>query len=553
MRRLIISIILILTVGSARAQSLENMGAEKPVQVSGSFNATTIGYAAYGIQSRREPYNWFLNGGINLSLYGWSIPLSFTWSNQSRTFSQPFNQYGVAPEYKWAKAYLGYNSMSFSKYSLAGHIFLGAGAELTPGKFRISTMYGRLNKGTSGDSLSHVDPIFKRMSAGFKIGYTDGRDAIDLILFSAWDDPASLSGEVAVKPQENVVMSLIGRKSLTEKIYLTAEYALSGLSRDITNKSGGGEAKGMYRPLSFLLSNNASYFNAFNTSVNYNGKFYTLNVNFERIDPGYTTLGAYYFNNDMQNLTAGGSVRLFDQKLTLNSNIGTQRNNLDDTELSKTRRIISSLNLNYIPSASWNINTGYSNFTTFTNIRPSLNPFFQNELDTLNFYQINRSATATVSYTFGSKENRKSLFFTGNYQTSGDEQSDITVNTTFIMANIAYRTTVVPLNATLSVSANLNRNIMPDFETSAYGPNAGLSRTFLNKALRTSVSATFNRIKTNEQVSSKVMNFRLSGSYNVKKQHSFSLFGNILRKFGTAQNDEQFNEFSGTLNYGYSF
>lgn len=557
--RLVFLIIFFFTASAVKSQNLENINTEKPVRVSGSLNATSIGYAAYGIPSRRDPYNWFLNGGINLSIYGWSIPLSFTWSNQNRTFRQPFNQYGIAPKYKWVKGYLGYNSMSFSKYTLAGHVFLGAGAELTPGKFRVSTMYGRLNKASSGDSLSYVEPSYKRMATGFKIGYGNSQDAIDFIFFSAWDNPASLSvvemaGDM-IKPQENVVMSLKGKKSLTKNISLAAEYAISGLSRNLVSEEREVDARGFYRPVGWLLSNTSStsYFNALNATITYNEKLYSLNVNFERIDPGYTTLGAYYFNNDMQDLTIGGSLRLFEQKLTFSSNIGTQKNNLNDIELSKTKRIISTFNLTYIPSEKWNINTGYSNFTTYTNIRPRVDDFFQNELDTLNFYQINQNGTATVAYIFGSGENRKSLFFTGSYQAAGDEQKDIKTNTKYIMANIAYRTSIAPLDATMSLSANLNKNLMPDFKAISYGPNASISKTFLNKALQTNLSATFNHVINNELLINKVLNFRLSGTYNIKKQHSFTLFLNSLRKYGTAQNDEQFYEFTGTMNYAYVF
>ena len=93
-----ISFLLIIT--NLSAQNLESIGDASPFKISGNFNVTTIGYSASGIP-RRDPFNWFLNSNLNVNVYGLSIPFSFNYSNQNQTFSQPFNQYGISPEYKW--------------------------------------------------------------------------------------------------------------------------------------------------------------------------------------------------------------------------------------------------------------------------------------------------------------------------------------------------------------------------------------------------------------------------------------------------------------------
>ncbi|MEQ8338575.1 MAG: hypothetical protein RIA62_14560 [Cyclobacteriaceae bacterium] len=43
------------------------------------------------------------------------------------SFQQPFNQYGMSPTYKNVTAHIGFRSMNFSRYSLAGHLFLVPG------------------------------------------------------------------------------------------------------------------------------------------------------------------------------------------------------------------------------------------------------------------------------------------------------------------------------------------------------------------------------------------------------------------------------------------
>lgn len=129
------------------------------------------------MDDRRDPYSYFLSGNLNFDLYGWSVPLSFTYSNQNLGYQQPFNQYGIHPTYKWATLHLGYSSMNFSPYTLSGHVFKGIGVELRPeGKFSYSAMYGRLQRAVELDTLidlsdtqQSAQPAFRRMGYGFKV------------------------------------------------------------------------------------------------------------------------------------------------------------------------------------------------------------------------------------------------------------------------------------------------------------------------------------------------------------------------------------------------
>ena len=96
------------------AQNLEAIGKEKPFSFAGGFSFNQIFYSSSGIASRRDPYSYFASGNVSLSLYGWSVPLSFSISNQNTAFSQPFNQYALHPTWKWISAQAGYTSMSIS-------------------------------------------------------------------------------------------------------------------------------------------------------------------------------------------------------------------------------------------------------------------------------------------------------------------------------------------------------------------------------------------------------------------------------------------------------
>jgi hypothetical protein len=191
----LIWLIVVFASFQASAQNLESIGKEKPLSVTGGISASQIFYKAYGIESRRDPYSYYLSGNVNFSLYGWNIPLSFSFSNQNLGYTQPFNRYSIHPTYKWITGHTGYTSMSFSPYTVNGHIFLGGGIDLAPeGKWKLSALYGRFLKAVELDTtIANSRPAYKRMGYGVKASYGDGGNFADLIVFHAQDEVNSIN------------------------------------------------------------------------------------------------------------------------------------------------------------------------------------------------------------------------------------------------------------------------------------------------------------------------------------------------------------------------
>ena len=131
------------------AQDLGKIDYKKPVVVTGGFSATQTLYAAEGIKARRDPYYWMLSANLNINLFGvLSIPLSGQLTQQNKSYTQPFNQYGLSPSYKNWTAHLGYRSLQYSSYSLGGNQWYGAGLEYAGKKIPItvSAFWGRLQR-----------------------------------------------------------------------------------------------------------------------------------------------------------------------------------------------------------------------------------------------------------------------------------------------------------------------------------------------------------------------------------------------------------------------
>jgi hypothetical protein len=545
---------------------------KKGVKVNGSINLNTLGYYAHGVEQRRDPFNWFATGSLNFNLFGYSAPFSFSYSNANKNFSQPFNQFSFAPQYKWIKTYIGYNAMTFSNYTLAGHIFLGGGVELAPDKWRISAMYGRLRKAVPfipGDSSQNNNAAYERVGYGLKAGYEDNGNSIAVSLFVAKDDENSIPfvlPESQLTPKQNVAISINGRKAFLKHFFIDAEYAISALNNDIRANVNEGDTTNI-RPTNNLVkellpeNSTSRYFDALNASLGYQGNGYSLQLRYERIAPEYQTLGAYYFNNDMRNITIVPSVRLFKNRLTLGGNIGFQQNNLDDTRASTTRRGVWALNAAYIPNEKWNFTGNHSNFSTFTNMKPQPDPFRQTTpLDTLNFYQVSQTSGVTVSRGLGTKENPQSILLSGSYQQANDQAEYANGNqqSKFVTVNMSYSCSFIPSDAALSVGANVYASNAAETETKYWGPTVNLTKGFSEKVWRASWTSSYNETTNNGIRSGPVLNNRLGLNYTPKKDddsrgsHTVSLGLNVLNRLRSEQ-QPAFSEYTGTFNYSYSF
>jgi hypothetical protein len=582
MKKILIMVsILIAYSGMTQGQNLEQYSLKKGVQTTGSVSLNAVGYTSQGRETGREPFTWFLNANLNLNLFGYNAPFTFSYSNTQSTFTQPFNQITFNPQYKWVKVYTGNTNMNFSNYTLAGHLFFGGGVELTPGKWRFTAVYGRFKKAVGydlQDSTQYTQASYKRMGYGFKIGYEGDNESLQASIFGAKDDVSSLQftlPESQLTPKQNLALSIAGRKRLWGKLQIEGEYAVSVLNNNLlASESDSAQQIKNSNIIKGLLPQSSTnrYYDALNLSLGYQGNHVGLQLKFERIAPEYQTLGAYFFNNDLQNITLAPSVKLLNNSLQINANVGIQRNNLDESRASTTKRFVGAFNVNFTPNQQWNLAANYSNFTTFTNIRTPNDPFNPNpSLDTLNFYQITHNAGSTLSYQFGNKEHRQALVFNANYQRTGDKATtaEFSNSSDFYTGNMAYTYTIAPQQLSLSAGLNYYTNRAGSLNTNYWGPTINLSKSMFNKSMKQALSIAYNHAETNQVSSGDVLNLRWNVSYqpqssqtaskkNKEGRHNLNFSLNYVKRFranqeNPTQNQLGFSEWTGTLGYVWSF
>lgn len=358
LRGSIIFFLLMLFYGvlSIQAQNLENIRSQKPLRFSSGLSLQTTFYHVNEIPYRRQPFNWSISGTPVLYIYGVSLPFSFYFSNQQLGFQQPFNQFGLSPTYKWATLYLGYSSVNFSDYTLAGRRFLGAGFELKPGKWRIGFIYGRFRKAIELDTVVHATPegylsgvangAFARKGLAAKLGYGTDQNYLDLIFLRIADDPQSLSDSLSLRslnPKRNSAIGIKHRFSGKNGIFWESDAALSIFTRDDNAEAldSSDIPSFLYNLFDPKATTQLAY--ALKSSIGYQGKAFRTSFRYKRISRDFKSMGAYYLQTDLQEIALQMSTGLFKHKLQLRGNIGFQKNNLAETRLNTTKRLIYSL------------------------------------------------------------------------------------------------------------------------------------------------------------------------------------------------------------------
>jgi hypothetical protein len=532
----------------AVAQDIEAIAKAPVLTLNGGLSLNQIATFTPGDTTAKDPYAMYLAGNLNVSFFGVvNVPLSFAYTNQqlSKEMSLPFNRFSIAPSYKWIKVYAGYASMQFSPYSLAGHEIFGGGVELTPDKgFKVGAIFGRLKKAVSGED--GLEPSYQRMGGGFKVEYAGKQFNVGVNIFKAQDLSTSLPDSVTVAPQDNLSGTVSTAINFIKNIRFGAEYGFSALNQNI--------GKG---PHSFRLlepEGDLSLYHAIKTNLTHTSSLGAIGATYERVDPNYITLGAYYMTNDYENITANFSTTIKNVNIALDG--GYQRDNLNKQKTNTTSRMIFSGNVSANIGKKLTLSANLSNIQSYVYINDIYNQVtqtneFQN-LDTLNVTQLNYTASLNASYLLQSDKERRQGFNAGFMYQKSAEQQDFTgySGNDIYNGSLSYQYAMIPAKFNASASVNYNHNQMPDdMYIRAMTYNLSLQKVFF-ETLRTAFTCTYSNMANNSELLSNVFNIRLTGGYVFFKNHNLSLNVAMIHSAGQRRTRVQY---SANLAYSYVF
>lgn len=570
----------------AEAQKLKGLTSlpkklwEQGIALNGGISSYTTFYQDNSLEpTGRAPFESIWSANMNVNFFGKvQMPFSFTLNSQNVSFKnpfdeklryqQPFNRYQFKPTYKSLTVLLGVNSLNFSPNTLAGHRYEGLGIQFKPKKkpYFASFMLGTLQKSVRKDSTGQTPNnrlAYAREGWAFQLGYKGKKQGAEISFLKSSDVINSLpySIDSVANPESNVVIGFKGNSVLHKLVDVSVDVAYSGLSKDIRDAT--------FEPVSnrfsfggLLHTNRSTVFRtAIKTGINYHSKGLKTGLEYSRVDPDYRTHGAYYFANDLENiaLKLGGS--LLSQKLSLNTSLGRQRNNLNAANNLQTLwQWVGSLNVVYASSEKQVATFNYSSFRSFTNLRSDLEyltsiaPY--SGLDTLNYRQVNETYQGNLMQVLPSsdKELKKMLMVTGMYQRSSNQQGGLTQLATIGMLNLQYSYANQPSSVNYSTSLNITRNDIVLFNEWLLGPSMSYSRSLLNKHLKTNAGLTYLKTWGSGNQSSNIFNGRFNLSATLQEQHQLSLvFLWMYRKLNTSTSSQRdYWDMTATLSYQYT-
>jgi hypothetical protein len=566
-RRVTVTTIMILLICSAGyTQQVEQMIKAKPVGFSGSFDATTIFYGADGIPNRYLPFNYVITGSPTLSLYGIQIPFSFIIGKQQSSFTQPFNQFGLSPSYKWITLHAGYRNLTWSPLTLGGHTFLGAAVELNPGKFRLGAMYGQLNKATALDTtqtLYFSNFNYRRTGMAARIGYGTEQSFFDLIALKAKDEEGSLKGahkgmadSLGVAPAENIVTGYNMKISLWKnRIIFESDGALSLYTNDIDALPVADSAyeKDIEKISRIVKVNTSSeLYGAIQASIRYRSKFFSVRLQYRYIEPGYQSMGAYFLNNDLENYTIAPSFTAWKNRIRFNGSLGFQRDDLNGNKRAKARKVIGSANLSADLTQQLGLDLGFSNYSVNQSVKTI------RFADSLKVVQSSRQISVMPRYTFSTGKLLHNILLAANLSQarelnpSRESALNADINTSNYM--LTFQTNFPEAAASAYLSLN-HTEMKSDLITDAnHGLTIGGSKAWFRNKLNLSASTGYLLSKRNEE-KGKILTGSVQAKYQFYGPHMLKLVGYYTgnRPDMNTAAYPRFTEWRVEAGYGFSF
>lgn len=535
--------------------SIATIAKSDPLIITGAVGTqNTYRYSSVG-NGYGSPLSNSIYANLNVSVYGITMPFGLYFNNNGLDFNYPHLSFHIDPTWKNWRGHFGRSTMNFSNYVM-NMSFNGIGLEYTDERMRFGAFYGQLRNAINDDPTDPFarQPQYKRMGWGFKAGYGNRRNSIDLYLLRAYDRPNSIdeTWRQYITPQENIVVGLKGALAPLRWLMFSANVATSVFSTNTdAPKIATPEAQRFDKIFEPRYSSMMRFAGDANVSLMFPG--FTTSINYRLIQPDYTSLGTYYMSNNYHSLGINANTFLF-KKVSLSATFSGQSDNLTNQQMYTTRGFVYSANASTRLGQHFNISAGYNGYTQVQGDGTAVIN------DTVRVHRQLHSVTMTPSAMFESTDFVHTASLSANFSSNKDlnkfavGESD--VKTLALGAN--YNMNVKPWEMDFGLSFSRQQS---DGYQSKYISEIGsfsTGRSFLtekNLYLSASISLIYNEIK--RQSKSLSVGGDLSASYTLKQYHVFSASASIY-KFGDVnitkvRSNLDRTDITLSLNYAYTF
>ncbi len=527
-------LVLLLYSLSMRAQA-------QSVRVSGSVGLSTEVYSSSSNDARWSPrQDQHVSRAVlrsTVTLFEQiDLPFEAYISTQSSGYHQPFNQFGVSPLIGgWLRLHGGYFNARISELTFGDERLLGGGVEMSPGAWRVSAVYGRSRQALAADSSAGFAGGYRRMLAAAKVGYgMEGEFYLHLNAAYGQDDTSSMrsiEGMLPLAARENATASLAFGVPFGTLVRVNGEMAFAHTINDLRLRAREGytaQVDGAAKLAVLIVP----------------AQQWQVGLHSRWVGPGYYTLGYVQMPNDIFEFTVAPMLRLTEQRVNVRASLGMMFNNLRNNRLSRTTRVIGSLNGNWQITEQLGFSGSYSNYGMRS----------LHTRDSLRVDHLTQSVSIAPTYTFEGLGGSNAINLNLMHQSATDG-NPVTTEGNRNSASAASLMHSLTLPSTFNLTTGLSWNGMRSSftDTDIFSVSETVGQGFFDNALTTSVTVGYNVIRS-EVGTDGQFSGRLMLGFAIERYGTFSLsLSNNSYSYAQSHDRPSFDEWYGSIQYSAGF
>ena len=290
-------------------------------------------------------------------------------------------------------------------------------------------------------------------------------------------------------------------------------------------------------------------YGAYQAEARFERKMYKLKAKYRRVEPDYQSMGTYFFQTDIENITFEPSVYLMKNKLKIAASAGQQKDNLLNKKSYTTKRFIGNIVMDWNISNVFGLNTMYSNFSG----EQSAGLKIPNQQTQQSFVSQNIMVMPRLSFL---KEKFTHFHtFLANRQLLTDKNPNTASLTEYVVDNFNYSSTYMfnKSGLTFGLSFLMTRFNSNQIDNRLSGIGLNASKSFLANKINTSIIVNGTQQKINSENFADIMNFSLQNTYKINDHNGITLQANYLDNKAKTDTGFSFTEYNIDLGYTYTF
>jgi hypothetical protein len=392
----------------------------------------------------------------------------------SQWVTNPANNFGINPKYKWAELQLGTQYLKYSDLSTGDIGIFGAGIDLRPRDYRIKFFTGFSQQGVNyypGPPL--VPGAYQRNHWMFQVGKErEGSYAVLFNLAKGKDRINSVNPSLpGITGEEGFAGSMVVNV-FKRKWFWRSELAKSYFTKDVSQPKTTA-FNNSFKP--FIDGRNSTMQDwAGNATIGRKSEYFDISYSTKYVGAGFQTTGYPYLQQDKWDNTLNTRITALKNKMNIVTSAGERVNNLSSTTL-KANQFIANANWSMQFSDKLNMNLSYNNFG-FTAASGS-NPF--------GIKNVSNDIGLSTTYNYSNSTMMHSISNTINYSLydERDVNTGVTTSNKSITALLAYTPVFFKKSITPELSVVYFNNSLQSFKNTLFTVTGGAGcNAFKSKA-----------------------------------------------------------------------